>query len=34
MLQEQKYTARDTSAIRTGAGCLQGMRILLALADC
>lgn len=33
MLQERKYTGWDTSAIPTGAGCLQGMRILLALVD-
>ncbi len=34
MLQERKYTALDIFAIPTGAGCLQGMRILLALVDC
>lgn len=33
MPKERKYTAWDTSAIPTGAGCLQGMQILLALVD-
>lgn len=34
MLQERKYTVRDTSAIPAGVGYLQGMPILLALVDC